>query len=125
MTDTLFSIVKRDDGTYFAGWETIAKHVPKWTPESTQARAFAVRDEASDEAFRLITNHGVTVEVVDVVNEVDALAERLVAAGDEDSFREVFGTGNLDFDVRSMSASDLLYVYGEYVNEDEPPTDDE
>jgi hypothetical protein len=50
-----------------------------------------------------------------LVREVDAYAERLVAAGDLQSFKEVFGTVDIDLRASTLSDEQLQEIYDEYV----------
>lgn len=53
----------------------------------------------------------------DLISEVEALAERLVASGQIAAFKEIFGP-EMDVDIPAMSDDELERIYGEYVLED-------
>jgi hypothetical protein len=52
-----------------------------------------------------------------LIDEVDAYAERLITAGDLDSFEEVFGSRDPDFPVHNLSYERLREIYREYIKE--------
>lgn len=51
-------------------------------------------------------------------NEVEALAERLTAAGDVQSFKETFGTQDTNLDLSTLDDETIHTIYQEYCQED-------
>jgi hypothetical protein len=52
-----------------------------------------------------------------LLDEVDALAERLVTAGDMDAFEKVFGSRDPDFPIQDLPLARLREIYREYIKE--------
>lgn len=56
---------------------------------------------------------------------VDDYAERLVAAGDLDALRSVFGTDDPNFDLANFSHADIALIFDEYLSDDEDVDSDD
>lgn len=55
---------------------------------------------------------------INLISEVDDYAERLIAAGDIDSFERVFETRDCsNFSVFSLTQDQLQEIYNEYIKE--------
>jgi len=53
-----------------------------------------------------------------LLDEVDAYAERLVAIGDMEAFEEVFGSSDPDFDISRLTTAELREIHDEYIADD-------
>lgn len=111
-----------------------------WTVDDVKS----VRPDLTDEQCRQVLaavdhNHdaslGITWETLaneawDLVpdglrKQVQAYAERLVAAGDTATLQEVFGDRAADLDLSQFANQELLDIYTNYIAEDEKDEDDD
>jgi len=53
-----------------------------------------------------------------LLRECNAFAERLVAAGDMESFKDAFGSSDPNYEIEVLETSDLKTIYDEYISPD-------